>query len=105
MVAISTRENQLLMEHGQNQIEWLNFMAKEEIDTTDNVKGYHKTASLSDCFKKLKERSLRLYRDATKALYGSGPYLIAPACDHLKCFYDDFPDLTKPEKENLIRRF
>ena len=53
---------------------------------------------------KLKERSLRYYRNAIKAIYGEGPYFLSPAYEHLKCTYDQFKDLNRPEKENLLRR-
>ena len=64
----------------------------------------HKTVPIITCFKKLKERSLRLYRNAIKAIYGEGPYFLSPAYEHLKCTYDQFKDLTRPEKENLLRQ-
>ena len=44
--------------HGQNPIEWLNFMAKQDIDTESNEKYSHKTASLSTCFRKLQAIAL-----------------------------------------------
>ena len=69
-----------------------------------NVKKSHKTVPIITCFKKLKERSLRLYRNAIKAIYGEGPYFLSPAYEHLKCTYDQFKDLNRPEKENLLRR-
>ena len=45
-----------------------------------------------------------MYRNAIKAIYGEGPYFLSPAYEHLKCTYDQFNDLTRPEKENLLRR-
>ena len=91
-------------EHGQNPIERLNFLAKDEINT-DAESQSHKTASIKTCIKKLKDRSLRLYRDAMKAIYDDGPYTLSPSYSHLKVSSDDFKDLEKPEKENLLQYF
>ena len=91
-------------EHGQNPIEWLNFLVKDEINT-DTESQSHKTASMKTCIKKLKDRSLRLYRDAMKAIYDNGLYTLSPSYSHLKVSYDDFKDLEMPEKENLLQRF
>ena len=89
---------------GQNPIEWLNFLAKDEINT-DTESQSHKTASIKTCIKKLKDRSLCLYRDAMNAIYDDGPYTLSPSYSHLKVSYDDFKDLEKPEKENLLQSF
>ena len=64
-----------------------------------------RTASLTVCFEKLKKRSIRLYRDATKAIYGEGPYVLSPAYAHLKFTYEDFRDMSKVEKDNVLKRF
>ena len=61
----------------------------------------HKTVPIITCFKKLKERSLRLYRNAIKAIYGEGLYFLSPAYEHLKCTYDQFKDLTRPENKKF----
>ena len=45
-----------------------------------------------------------MFRNVIKAIYGEGPYFLSPAYEHLKCTYDQFKDLTSPEKENLLRR-
>ena len=66
-------------EHGQNPIEWLNYLSKDEIDTHDNVKQLHRHASILTCMKKLKNRSLRLYMNAIKAIYSEGPYVLSSA--------------------------
>ena len=59
-------------EHGQNPIKWLNYRSKDEIDTHDNVKQLHRHASILTCTKKVKNRSLRLYANAIKAIYREG---------------------------------
>ena len=40
-----------------------------------------------------------------KAIYDDGLYTLSPSYSHLKVSYDDFKDLEKPEKENLLQRF
>ena len=104
MSIFATKSHHFSPDYGQNAVEWLNYLTKEEIDTESNVKRSHKTVLIITCFKKLKERSLRLYRNAIKAIYGEGLYFLSPAYEHLKCTYDQFKDLTRPEKENLLRR-
>ena len=104
MSSFATKSHHFSPDYGQNQVEWLNYFTKEEIDTESNVKKSHKTLPIITCFKKLKERSLRLYRNAIKAIYGEGLYFLSPAYKHLKCTYDQFKDLTRPEKENLLRQ-
>ena len=86
----------------KNNFSWL--LTKEERDTESNVKKSRKTVPIITCFKKLKGKSLRLFRNSIKAIYGEGPYFLSPAYEHLKCAYDQFKDLTSPEKENLLRR-
>ena len=102
--SFATKGHHFSPDYGQNAVEWLNYLTKEEIDTESNVKKSHKTVPIITCFKKLNERSLRLYSNAIKTIYGEGPYFLSPAYEHLKCTYDQFKDLTKPEKENLLRR-
>ena len=104
MSSFATKSHHFLPDYGQNPVEGLNYLTKEEIDTESNVKKSHKTVPIITCFKKLKERSLRLYRNAIKAIYRGGPNFLSPAYEHLKCTYDQFVDLTRPEKEHLLRR-
>ena len=104
MSSFTIKSHHFPPDYGQNPVEWLNYLTKEEIDTESNVKKSHKTVPIITCFKKLKERSSRLYRNAIKVIYGEGPYFLSPAYEHLKCTYDQFKDLTRPEKENLLRR-
>ena len=76
-------------------------LTKEEIDTESNIRRSHKTVT---CFKKLKEKSLRLYRNVDKSIYREGSYFLSPSYELLKCSCDQFKDLTWPEKEKLLRR-
>lgn len=91
-------------EHSQNSIEWLNFLAKDKI-STDTESQSHKTASKKTCIIKLKNRSMRLYRDAIKAIFDDGPYTLSTSYNHLKVSYDNFKDLELPEKQILLQRF
>ena len=91
-------------EHGQNPIEWLNYLSKDEIDTHDNVKQSHRHASILTCTKKLKNRSLRLYTNAIKAICSEGPYILSPEFSHLKHTYNEFMDMEREEKSSLIKR-
>ena len=86
----------------KNNFWWL--LTKEEVDTESNIKRSHKTVPILTCFTKLKERSLRLCRNAVKAIYREGPYFLSLAYELLKCSCDQFKDLTWPEEENLLRR-
>ena len=76
-----------------------------KIPLNDAESQSHKTTSIKTCIKKLKDRSLRSYRDAMKAIYDDGPYTLSPSYSHLKVSSDDFKDLEKPEKENLLQPF
>ena len=91
-------------ELGQNPIEWLNYLSKDEIDTHGNVKQSHRHASILTCTKKLKNRSLRLYTNAIKAIYSEGPYILSPAFTHLKHTYNEFTDMEREEEPRLIKR-
>ena len=91
-------------EHSQNSIEWLNVLAKDEI-STDTESQSHKTASKKTCIIKLKDRSMRLYRDTITAIFDDGPYTLSTSYNHLKVSYDNFKDLELPEKQNLLQRF
>ena len=90
-------------EHGQNPIEWLNYLSKDKIDTHSNVKQSHRHASILTCTKKLKNRSLRLYTNAIKAIYSEGPYILSPAFSHLKHTYNEFMDMEREAKSSLIK--
>lgn len=91
--------------YGQNPIEWLNFLSKNEIDTHQNIKKSHKDVPLTVTFQKLKNRSIRLYRDGTKAIYNEGPYELSRPYLSLLHTYDDFKDLSRISKKNLLNKF
>ena len=59
----------------QNSIEWVKFLSKNEIDAGE--KNYHKCITIHEATTRLKDRFLRLYRDAVKALYGEGKYKLS----------------------------
>ena len=63
---------------GQNPIEWLNVLAKDE-KNNDTESHSHTTASTKTCIIKLKDRSMRLYKNATKAVYDDYPYTLSPS--------------------------
>ena len=51
----------------QNCIEWSHYMTKPETDL--GLKDSHKGAALVNAFMRVKNRNLRMYRDASKSLY------------------------------------
>ena len=51
----------------------------------------------------MKNRSLRLYTNAIKAVYSEGPYILSPAFSHLKHTYNEFMDMEKEEKSRLLK--
>ena len=53
-------------------IKWVNFLSKNEIDAGD--KNCHKCVTIHEAIGRLKDRFLRLYRDAVKALHGESKY-------------------------------
>ena len=62
-------------DYTQNCIEWVNFLSKNEIDAGE--KNHHKCITIHEAITRLKDRFLRLYRDAVKALYGEGKYKLS----------------------------
>ena len=52
----------------------------------------------------MKNRSLRLYTNAIKAIYSEGPYILSPAFSHLRHTYNEFMDMEKEEKSRLMKR-
>ena len=58
MSIFATKNHHFSPDYGQNAVEWLNYLTKEEIDTESNVKKSHKTVPIKTCFKKLKESNL-----------------------------------------------
>ena len=62
-------------DYTKNCIEWVNFLSKNEIDAGE--KNHHKCITIHEAITRLKDRFLRLYRDAVKALYGEGKYKLS----------------------------
>ena len=61
-------------------------MTKSEIDT--GLKGSHIGATLVNEFMRIKNKNLRLYRDALKSLYGEGIYELSPEYAHFQVLYE-----------------
>ena len=59
-------------DYTQIYIEWVNFLSKNEIDAAD--KNCHKCVTIHEAIGRLKDRFLRLCRDAVKALHGESKY-------------------------------
>ena len=62
-------------DYTENCIEWVNFLSKNKIDAGE--KSYHKCITIHEAIRPLKDRFLRLYRDAVNALYGEGKYKLS----------------------------
>jgi hypothetical protein len=89
---------------GQNPVEWLHYMSKLEIDAeADGVK--HRDVSLTAAVSSLKNRVLRLYQDAAKALYGQGPYRLDEEYEKFSLDYDGWKDMSPEERKRLMKRF
>lgn len=85
-------------EHGQNPIEWLNVLAKDE-KNNDTESHSHTTASTKTCIIKLKDRSMRLYKDAIKAAYDDCPYTLSPSLT-----ISSYPMMTLRTYKSLERK-
>ena len=89
---------------GQNPVEWLHYISKLEIDAeADGVK--HRDVSLTAAVSSLKNRVLRLYQDAAKALYGQGPYRLDEEYEKFSLDYDSWKDMFPKERKPLMKRF
>ncbi|XP_028416615.1 uncharacterized protein LOC114540691 [Dendronephthya gigantea] len=89
---------------GQNPVEWLHYMSKLEIDAEgDGVK--HRDTSLTAAISSLKNRVMRLYQDATKALYGQGPYRLDEEYKKFSLDYDSWKDMSLEERKPVMKRF
>ena len=68
-------------DYGQNPVEWLNFLSKQEIDQFRKLEGHsHRNTTALEA---LKNRYLRLYNNHVKAIYDEGPYMLSPTYSHL----------------------
>ena len=61
-------------------------MTKPEIDA--ELKGSHKGATLVNAFMRIKNRNLRVYRNASKSLYGKGIYELSLEYAHFQVPYE-----------------
>ena len=58
MSSFTTKNHNFSPDYGQNPVEWLSYLTKEEIDTASDVKKSYKTLPIITYFKKLKESNL-----------------------------------------------
>ena len=92
--------------YGQNPIEWLHFLSKQEINDAVRASGAtHRDASLTVSLEALKGRNIRLYSDAVKSLYGEGPFRVATGFCGLLKSYDEWKDMDKEERSIHLSRF
>ena len=73
-------------------------MTKYEIDA--GLKGSHKGATLVNSFMTIKKRKLRMYRNASKSLYGECIYELCPKYAHFQVPYEYW--MTRSERERLV---
>ena len=78
-------------------------MTKSEIDT--GLKGSHIGATLVNEFMRIKNKNLRLYRDALKSLYGEGIYELSPEYAHFQVPYEYWMTRSERERLALVSRF
>ena len=90
---------------GQNPIEWLHFMSKQEINESMRQSGTtHRDAPLTASLAALKGRNIRLYSASAKAMYGEGPFRLSSGFDnHLKS-YDEWKDLDMDSRRIHLSR-
>ena len=74
-------------------------------DTDAGVKGSHKEATLVNAFMRIKNRILRMYRNASKSFYGEGIYELSPEYSHFQVSYEYWMIRSEPEKLALVPRF
>lgn len=53
----------------------------------------------------MKARSIRLYSDAIKTLYGEGPCRISDEFKDHQCTYDEWKSMEKERRENVVNHF
>ncbi len=86
MIKAVRRKANIDGDYGQNPIEWLNFLSKQEIDEFGKTEGHsHRDISLTNALTALKNRYLRLYDNAVKAIYDEGPYIFHLLTVTLSC--------------------
>ena len=104
MIKAVRRKANIDGEYGQNPIEWLNFLSKEEIDEFGKPEGHtHRDVMLTTALAALKNRYLRLYANFVKAIYDEGPYMLSTSYSHLIVSYDEWCDMPATEKSELVK--
>lgn len=104
MIKAVRRKANIDGEYGQNPIEWLNFLSKEEIDEFGKPEGHsHRDVTLTTALKALKNRYLRLYANLVKAIYDEGPYMLSTSYSHLIVSYDEWCDMPATEKSQIVK--
>ena len=78
-------------------------MTKSETDA--GVKGSHKEATLVNAFMRIKNRILRMYRNASKSFYGEGIYELSPEYSHFQVPYEYWMIRSERERLALVPRF
>jgi hypothetical protein len=92
--------------YGQNPIEWMHYMTKKEIDDAMKCEGMnHVNAPLPATFAAMKARTICLYSEAVKALYGEGLYRVSEDFKDHQCTYDEWKGMEKERRENVIHHF
>ena len=87
----------------QNCIEWAHYMSKSEIDV--GQKGAHKTVSLVEAIKKIKQRYLRMYTEGVKAIYGEGKYKLSEEYFHFLVPYQVWMGESEQERIAVTKKF
>ena len=87
----------------QNCIEWSHDMRKSETDA--GLKDSHKGATLVNAFMRIKNRNLRMYRDASKSLYGEGINELSTEYAHFQVPYEYWMTRSERERLALVSRF
>ena len=104
MIRAVRRQANIEGDYGQNPIEWLNFLSKQEIDEFGKIEGHnHRDTSLTTALAALKNRYLLLHDNLVKAIHDEGPYMLSPSYSHLIMTYDRWIDMEKDEKSEHIK--
>ena len=89
-------------DYWQNPIEWSNYLVKDELR---KKLGAVKTVSITDTLQVLKERNIRLYSNACKAIYNHGPYKLSTSFKHFQMNYNEWFSLNRERNEQHLKRF
>eukprot|EP00794_Sanderia_malayensis_P006694 gene6694-biopygen5473 len=93
-------------DYGQNPIEWLHYMVKNDLDEIGRQEGKtHRDISLAACFEALKKRTARMYSDGMKAIFDQGPYCLSQEYERFFIDYDLWMEMSVEDRRAHIRRF